>query len=220
MIGRYHPEEDELNISSDIADIARYFREAGLDVDVTPTIEREIWAKTIINSAINPLTAITRERNGIIIENPEIRDIAVNIIKEGVHVAREYGIDISEEEVELLADCWLASAVSTISTDRMSAAKRYRPPIAANCSTSGSAPITRTAAATVPTASATSSDSRRRSPWFTTAPTRSTRNGPQTSRRSSRTILSTTTNGYWERCPPSPSRCCQAPLPRGRSAAA
>lgn len=99
MIGRYHADPSDADISSDIAEIAQHFKKAGLDVDVTSTIERELWAKTIINSAINPLTAITRERNGIIIENQEIRDIAVNIIKEGVHVAREYGIDISEEEM-------------------------------------------------------------------------------------------------------------------------
>ncbi|MGA1822160.1 MAG: ketopantoate reductase family protein [Thermoplasmatota archaeon] len=99
MIGRYHSDPADADMTSEIADIAQHFRKAGLDVDVTPTIEREIWAKTIINSAINPLTAITRERNGILIDNQEIRDIAVNIIKEGVHVAREYGMEISEEEM-------------------------------------------------------------------------------------------------------------------------
>jgi 2-dehydropantoate 2-reductase len=98
MIGPFGTGRIDL-MDEEIISIARHFKSAGMDVDVTPDIDREIWAKTIINSAINPLTAITREKNGIVINNPEINRIALQIIEEGVRVANGFNIDLTIEEM-------------------------------------------------------------------------------------------------------------------------
>ena len=79
--------------------IADLFTDAGIDVVKTEAIRREIWAKTIINSAINPLTAIVGKRNGVIIEDPEMRKLAGSLVDEGVRIAKAHGIEIGEDEL-------------------------------------------------------------------------------------------------------------------------
>ena len=85
--------------TEEIRRIAQHFKKAGMDVDVVDSIDREIWAKTIINSVINPITAITGKRNGILVENLALKEIARQLIREGVAVAKAYGLDITEEEM-------------------------------------------------------------------------------------------------------------------------
>ncbi|MBN1389060.1 MAG: ketopantoate reductase family protein [Candidatus Thermoplasmatota archaeon] len=100
IIGHFGPVPggDE-KIGWDIGSIARTFTDAGLEVQTTSCIDREIWAKTIINSAINPLTAIVGGPNGVIIENEELNGMARDLISEGVLIATIYGIDLTDEEM-------------------------------------------------------------------------------------------------------------------------
>jgi len=79
--------------------IADLFTDAGIDVVKTEAIRREIWAKTIINSAINPLTAIVGKTNGVIIEDPEMRKLAGALVDEGALIAKAHGIEIGEKEL-------------------------------------------------------------------------------------------------------------------------
>jgi 2-dehydropantoate 2-reductase len=80
--------------------IADIFTTAGLEMGTTTCIDREIWAKTIINSAINPLTAIVGGPNGVIIENEDLNGMAKDLISEGVQTAKAYNIDLTQEEME------------------------------------------------------------------------------------------------------------------------
>jgi 2-dehydropantoate 2-reductase len=79
--------------------VAEAFRRAGIDIDVVSSIDREIWAKAIINSAINPITAIRGERNGVIVSDPSIKELATCVVKEGVRIARSHSIQVTEEEM-------------------------------------------------------------------------------------------------------------------------
>jgi 2-dehydropantoate 2-reductase len=100
MIGHFGGSETEASeMIRKVQTIARFFTEAGLEMETTTCIDREIWAKTIINSAINPLTAIVGGPNGVILDNEELNDMAVELIKEGVETAKAYGIDLTEEEM-------------------------------------------------------------------------------------------------------------------------
>jgi 2-dehydropantoate 2-reductase len=85
--------------ASMVDDIANAFRNVGFEMETTTCIGREIWAKTIINSAINPLTAIVNGRNGVLLSNPEVRATAEDLIEEGVKVANEYDQDLTDEEM-------------------------------------------------------------------------------------------------------------------------
>lgn len=81
-------------------DVAEAFKNVGFDMDTTPYIDREIWAKAIINSAINPLTAIVGVRNGMIMENHELLSSAKDLINEGVKIANAHGKDLTIREME------------------------------------------------------------------------------------------------------------------------
>ena len=98
MIGLYEspPGVDAHNGLTGIADA---FKHAGIQMDVVDSIEREIWAKALINSAINPLTAIRGEPNGIILDDPSMNELARSVVKEGVSVAVSHRISITEEEI-------------------------------------------------------------------------------------------------------------------------
>ncbi len=96
MIGHFGGGEEGC---STVDDIAQAFRDAGFEMETSTCIEREIWAKTIINSAINPLTAIVQGRNGVIISNPSVRSTAEDLIREGVSIANGYGKDLTFEEM-------------------------------------------------------------------------------------------------------------------------
>jgi len=82
-----------------ILKIAGMFTEAGIEVDTTTCINRELWAKTVINSAINPLTALLGKRNGVILEDVGVNETARDLIAEGVAIARLHGLDLTEEEM-------------------------------------------------------------------------------------------------------------------------
>jgi 2-dehydropantoate 2-reductase len=63
------------------------FRRAGFHTAISNNIKGVLWAKAIVNSAINPISAITHVRNGDVHKRPELRQIASMIIEEGSAVA-------------------------------------------------------------------------------------------------------------------------------------
>jgi 2-dehydropantoate 2-reductase len=101
MIGHFGGSNAEAAaVMEKVKAIADLFTRAGLEMETTTCIGREIWAKTIINSAINPLTAIVGGPNGVIIDNEELNTMAKELISEGVETAKAHGIDLTEEEME------------------------------------------------------------------------------------------------------------------------
>lgn len=82
--------------------VKRAFRAAGLSTVISNNIKGVLWAKAIVNSAINPLSAITRVRNGDLERTPELSEIALKVIDEGIAVARANGILLSPSPKRLL----------------------------------------------------------------------------------------------------------------------
>jgi len=68
------------------------FRRAGFSTIVTKNIQGVLWTKAIVNSAINPVSALTRVRNGDLQKSPELRDVASKTIGEGSAVAHANGV--------------------------------------------------------------------------------------------------------------------------------
>jgi 2-dehydropantoate 2-reductase len=83
--------------------IRRVFRSAGFRAVVSNNIKGVLWAKAIVNSAINPVSAITCLRNGDLYKTPELREIEFSIIDEGSAVARANGILLQPSPKLLLA---------------------------------------------------------------------------------------------------------------------
>jgi 2-dehydropantoate 2-reductase len=70
-----------------------------LKAKVVSNINYEIWKKLIVNSAINPLSCITRLKNGELIEDDAISNIMKKIIKECVDIANSLGLNIKFDEM-------------------------------------------------------------------------------------------------------------------------
>jgi len=80
-------------------EICSAFNSAGIETIVSNNIRRDIWAKVIVNAAINPLTAITRLRNGFILKISELEELMIATCKEAVKVASLAGINFSYQDL-------------------------------------------------------------------------------------------------------------------------
>ncbi len=67
--------------------IVEMFNEAGILTYISTDIYKDIWRKVIINSSINPLTAIFRCKNGYLLENPVLSHLVFNLCHESTQVA-------------------------------------------------------------------------------------------------------------------------------------
>ena len=82
--------------ASGISSILRQvFRRAGFRTEVMGDIEGAIWAKAIVNSAINPISALARVANVDILRTSYLRQAALMLLREGVAVAKASGISPS-----------------------------------------------------------------------------------------------------------------------------
>ena len=82
--------------------IKRVFRRAGFNTDVSDNIHNVIWSKTIVNSAINPISALTGARNGDLLTVPELRDMTQRVVEEGYAVSLANGIRAKPSPTVLL----------------------------------------------------------------------------------------------------------------------
>ncbi|MFZ8783155.1 MAG: ketopantoate reductase family protein [Desulfurococcaceae archaeon] len=78
---------EELRVLEDI------FRRGGLDFRVVDNIDHYRWIKLAVNAVINPLTAITRSRNSIVLEEEGVR-LAELIVREVCEAARLHGYEL------------------------------------------------------------------------------------------------------------------------------
>jgi len=71
---------------------AALFRSAGLETRVVTPIEPFVWAKAIVNAAVNPLTALAGVPNGELLERPDLARRLAAVVREGAAVAAAAGI--------------------------------------------------------------------------------------------------------------------------------
>jgi 2-dehydropantoate 2-reductase len=65
---------------------------SGFDVNVVENVLSLVWGKLVVNSAINPLTAILQVRNGKLLENPYLRGLMRDLAVETAEVAKNIGV--------------------------------------------------------------------------------------------------------------------------------
>jgi len=73
-------------------------KSAGLEVELTADVDALLWRKVLINCAINPLTALTRRRNGELLESAALCDLAGQVAEEVYEVGQVVGIDWTDFE--------------------------------------------------------------------------------------------------------------------------
>lgn len=93
-----------------VEQISKIFNEAGLNTEVSDNIIGLIWDKLLINAATGALTSITGLTYGpIFIDEaiPEIKDIGLKIIEEGIQIAKAKNIKLKTENAE---EIWYKAA--------------------------------------------------------------------------------------------------------------
>ncbi len=78
--------------------VAELLRSVGLEVTVLADAASVIWSKVVVNASINPLTALTRLRNGQLLEFPELREVLTAVARETAEVARLRGAKLLYED--------------------------------------------------------------------------------------------------------------------------
>ncbi|MCB9435610.1 MAG: 2-dehydropantoate 2-reductase [Anaerolineales bacterium] len=83
--------------------LAEVFNRCGLETQTESDIQALVWGKLAINAAINPLTALLRIPNGVLLQSAWTRQIMAEAARETALVAAEQGIILPFADV--LAAC-------------------------------------------------------------------------------------------------------------------
>lgn len=75
---------------------ASYLRTAGIECEPAASVDEVLWAKAMVNAAINPLTALTGLRNGKLVEIDALRELMNAVTVEVADIARACGIFVRE----------------------------------------------------------------------------------------------------------------------------
>jgi 2-dehydropantoate 2-reductase len=87
-------------VSERVVRLVELFREAGLVMEPSDQVERQIWEKLIVNVGINAITGLTGIRNGLIAEMQEAADLCRSAVEEAVLVAGSRGFSLGMDMVE------------------------------------------------------------------------------------------------------------------------
>ena len=77
-----------------VKETAGILSKAGLETKISKDIDSVIWSKLVINVGINALTAITRLKNGMLIEYDGTREILRDAVQEAVKIVKRKRIKL------------------------------------------------------------------------------------------------------------------------------
>ncbi|MAM56174.1 MAG: 2-dehydropantoate 2-reductase [Salinicola sp.] len=98
-----HEGRGELELSGERADeVAEVLNAAGVETQVGEDAMASLWAKLVVNCAINPLSAVTRLPYGRMVEQDGIPQLMEEIAGEAIAVARAEGIAVPDGVFETL----------------------------------------------------------------------------------------------------------------------
>lgn len=86
-----------------LAEFIELLNRAGLETELAADVQTVIWNKLFVNVAYNSLTALTRLKNGDILNTAEGRSLLGNVVGEAVDVAKAEGNHAEAEQV--IAKC-------------------------------------------------------------------------------------------------------------------
>jgi 2-dehydropantoate 2-reductase len=75
-------------------ELSSFLRHAGFRVEIVPDAESLIWGKLVINTAINPLTALLHIPNGDLLKRPGARKVMGALARETAAVAVARGVPL------------------------------------------------------------------------------------------------------------------------------
>jgi len=90
----------EIVLPREAGDVADALAAGGARVRVVEDIEPVRWLKLAVNAAINPITALLRAKNGVVVENPHAKSLATEAAREAGKVAETVGVRLPADPVE------------------------------------------------------------------------------------------------------------------------
>lgn len=81
-----------------ISPLQAALRRAGFQIEIVPDARVLIWSKLVVNSAINPLTAILRIPNGQLLERPAARQLLRALAEETAAVAHAEQVSLATSD--------------------------------------------------------------------------------------------------------------------------
>lgn len=82
--------------SRELKDIVALLNTSKFQFRVEDRIKEEIWKKAIMNAAFNSICPLLEADNGIFCRDKKVADIALEIVRETVEVAKRVGLDLNE----------------------------------------------------------------------------------------------------------------------------
>ena len=99
VVGIYHRDE-QASAERVGKEFVRKMREASLEARWSEYIRKELWMKSVVNSAINPLTALLKVQNGYILSRPPLLSVVKDVVEEGCKAADAAGVQLNQIELE------------------------------------------------------------------------------------------------------------------------
>ena len=87
-----------------LAPLSRLLSDAGFHVETVKDARALLWGKLVVNSAINPLTAILRIPNGQLLERPAARKLLQQLAQETAAVARAERVSLASPDPVLMVE--------------------------------------------------------------------------------------------------------------------
>lgn len=86
----------------DLSRIEALLQKAGIETRLERDPRRALWEKVILNASVNTVSALTRLKNGQILESPEAVGLMRELVEEGVRAAHLAGEEIETESMWIL----------------------------------------------------------------------------------------------------------------------
>jgi 2-dehydropantoate 2-reductase len=85
-------------VLGEIRNVAVLLTRAGFETKISKDIDSVVWSKLIVNVGINALTAVTRLRNGMLVEIEDARAIMRSAVQEAVKVAKRKRVKLTYDD--------------------------------------------------------------------------------------------------------------------------
>lgn len=93
----YIGQPEDANAQKKLLEFIELLNRSGLETELAEDVQTVIWNKLFVNVAYNSLTALTRLRNGDILNTDEGQGLLRHVVTEAVQVAKAEGISVDME---------------------------------------------------------------------------------------------------------------------------
>jgi len=86
----------------DVSPVMELLERAGMEVRLEPDPRKALWEKVILNASVNTVSALTRLKNGQMLEMPDAVGLMRDLAEEGTRAAKLAGEEIDSESMWIL----------------------------------------------------------------------------------------------------------------------